>query len=215
MSRRAWVLRPEPGASATVARLKAAGLEAVAVPLFAVVPVPWSLPPEGADALLLTSANAVRHGGDLSAVRHLPVAAVGAATAAAARAAGLAVRWTGSGDAMAAAALVPPGLRLLHLAGRDRAAVAGVTAVTAYASEPRDLPADALKDASAGVVLLHSARAARRFAALAAGLPDVRVAALSGAVAEAAGSGWARVAVAALPTDAALVATAASLAIDR
>lgn len=215
MSRRAWVLRPEPGAGATVARLEAAGVRATALPLFAVAPVAWTMPAGGFDALLLTSANAVRHGGDLAAVRGLPVAAVGATTAAAARARGLDVRWTGAGDAAAAAALVPAGTRLLHLAGRDRVAVPGAVAVTVYDSLVRDLDRNALAPMAGGVVLLHSARAARRFAELGHGLADVRVAALSAAVAEAAGSGWRRVAVAAAPTDADLVAAAASLAIDR
>lgn len=215
MSRRALVLRPEPGASATVARLAAAGLEAVAVPLFAVEPVDWALPAGGFDALLLTSANAVRHGGDLARVRGLPVVAVGAATAAAARAAGLDVRWTGDGDAAAAVALVPAGTRLLHLAGRDRVALDGVAAVTVYESVACHRTREDLAAAEGGVVLLHSTRAAARFAALAAGLRDVRVAALSAAVAAAAGTGWAAVAVAARPTDAALVEAAVSLAIDR
>ncbi|MGJ3628895.1 hypothetical protein AB5I41_22210 [Sphingomonas sp. MMS24-JH45] len=133
----------------------------------------------------------------------------------AARAAGLDVRWTGDGDAATAAALVPPGTRLLHLAGRERRALPGVGAVTAYASEPLAVPAAVLSTAAGGIVLLHSPRAAARFASLAAGLPDVRIAALSAAVAAAAGRGWAEVAVAAAPTDAALVALAASRAIDR
>jgi uroporphyrinogen-III synthase len=215
MNRRALVLRPEPGASATVARLAAAGLEASAVPLFAVASVAWAVPADGFDALLLTSANAVRHGGDLSAVRHLPVVAVGAATAAAATAAGLDVRWTGAGDAKAAAALVPAMTRLLHLAGRDRVALDGVAAVTVYDSVALPVAREAMAAAKGGVVLLHSARAAARFAELAAELPDVRIAALSAAVAQAAGPGWAEVAVAARPSDATLVETAVSLAIDR
>ena len=74
MTRRALVLRPEPGAAATLERLAAAGVVGEAMPLFRVLPRAWS-PPAGAfDALLLTSANAVRHGGEgLARVRHLPV----------------------------------------------------------------------------------------------------------------------------------------------
>ena len=41
------VLRPEPGASATVARAEAAGLEAVSIPLFEAVPVDWAIPDAG------------------------------------------------------------------------------------------------------------------------------------------------------------------------
>ena len=42
--RRLLVLRPEPGASATVERARALGLDAVAMPLFEVEPVAWDAP---------------------------------------------------------------------------------------------------------------------------------------------------------------------------
>ena len=85
--KRVLVLRPEPGASATVKRAKERGLDALAIPLFEVRPVDWDVPDAGSfDGLLLTSANAVRHSGEqLKELRGLPVHAVGAATAAAAR----------------------------------------------------------------------------------------------------------------------------------
>ena len=89
--RRVLVLRPEPGATATVRQARERGLDAVAVPLFEVDPMAWEAPdPFGFDGLLLTSANALRHGGDrLQSLRGLPVYAVGDATAEAAREAGL------------------------------------------------------------------------------------------------------------------------------
>ena len=60
--RRVLVLRPEPGAAATVKRARARGLDAVAIPLFEIEPLAWEAPPAGGfDGLLLTSANAVRH----------------------------------------------------------------------------------------------------------------------------------------------------------
>ena len=79
------VLRPEPGASATAARIAARGVDAVVSPLFEVRPLPWEAPPpEDFDALLLTSAQAARHGGTALGQYHsLPLYAVGAATAAA------------------------------------------------------------------------------------------------------------------------------------
>lgn len=214
MTRHALVLRPEPGASATVARLAAAGVTATAVPLFSVVPVAWARPAGDFDALLLTSANAIRHGGDmLASVRELPVVAVGAATAAAAREAGFDVIATGDSDAGSVAAGRG---RLLHLAGRDRVALPDVAAVTVYASDDAPVAARALDVAVDGVVLLHSPRAAHRFVALSADLPRarIRIAALSEAVAQAAGEGWADVAIAARPADDALVAVVRSLAID-
>src|SRR5687767_8581448 len=88
--RRLAILRPEPGASATVSRAAAIGLDAFAMPLFEIEPLAWEAPePTAFDALLLTSANAVRCGGQaLERLRGLPVHAVGEATAEAARRAG-------------------------------------------------------------------------------------------------------------------------------
>ena len=71
---------------------EAFGLDAVAIPLFRDRADCLGRPPtQGSfEGLLLTSANAVRHGGDqLERLRGLPVYVVGEATAEAARAAGL------------------------------------------------------------------------------------------------------------------------------
>src|SRR5436853_459962 len=94
---RVLVLRPEPGATATLAKARAQGLEAVAVPLFNVERVAWELPDASSfDGLLLTSANAVRCGGEkLQELRGLKVYAVGEATAEAARDAGFDIDATG------------------------------------------------------------------------------------------------------------------------
>ena len=77
--RRLLVLRPEPGASATVAKARGLGLNAVAMPLFEIEPVEWEAPdPERFDGILLTSANALRFGRDgLKALRGLKTYAVG------------------------------------------------------------------------------------------------------------------------------------------
>ncbi|HLZ79132.1 MAG TPA: uroporphyrinogen-III synthase, partial [Sphingomonas sp.] len=89
MTRPLLVLRPEPGASATVAAAHALGLEAIAVPLFTVRPVDWIIPERTPEAVLMTSANAARMAGAaLHSLAPLPLYAVGAATAAAARDAG-------------------------------------------------------------------------------------------------------------------------------
>ena len=135
----------------------------------------------------------------------------------AARAAGLEVRFAGTGDAADAVARAGAG-RLLHLAGREHVSLPGVLAVPVYASEAVAIAPEQLREAAAGAVaLLHSGRAATRFAALwgAASRESVRVAAISDAVRRAAGEGWGRSGAAPAPTDAALVALAASLAIDR
>src|SRR3546814_17961971 len=77
------------------------GLDAHHLPLFAARPLSWRAPdPAGFDALLLTSAQAARLGGeDLAKLSALPVHAVGAVTAAAAEAAGLRGVAVGEADA--------------------------------------------------------------------------------------------------------------------
>lgn len=209
------VLRPEPGNAATAMRADAAGFAVLRLPLFAIVPLAWTPPdPSDHDALVLTSANAVRHAGPaLAPIAALPAIAVGEQTAAAARAAGLAVTAIGTSDAAALAALLTARgiIRALHLGGRDRTAIAGVShAVAVYASEPIAMAAADLARIAGYIALLHSPRAARRLGILldGAGLAraDVTLAAFSPAIAAAAGPGWCRIAVAAAPTDAALFA---------
>lgn len=214
------VVRPEPGNARTVARLRAGGGTATGWPLFAAAATDWTPPDHaGFDALLVTSANAVRHAGaGLARLATLPVIAVGAESAAVARAAGLDVAATGAGgvaEALAAARLA--GLtRLLHLAGRDHID-SGHPTVIVYASA--DLATDAVAFASAAagrIVLLHSVRAARRVAALIETARDtVAIAALSPAILEAAGDGWAFADAAATPRDAALCDLALARTIDR
>lgn len=215
----AVVLRPEPGNARTAARLEQAGVEAIRQPLFATIPVAWTAPDPGCfDALMLTSANAVLYAGPgLKAVRDLPVIAVGTATAAAAGEAGLRVVLTGTHDAAAlVAAARAQGFRhLLHLAGRDRIDLTGVDAITVYASDPLPIAPESAREWHDRVVLLHSARAARYFAALvdrdAADRARIAVAALSPAVRDAAGLGWAYAEAADQPDDTALVALALTL----
>ncbi len=218
------VLRPEPGNTRTADALRARGLEARQVPLFAVVPVYWTPPnPTGFDGLLLTSANAVRHGGAaLDLFKRLPVVAVGAATAAAASKAGFAVAVTGGEDARAVVAEARDRgfARLLHLAGRERAPTEdGVEAVTVYASEAVPMTADVARSFEDTLVLVHSARAATRLAELVdgAGTDRSRIAlvAISRAVGDAAGTGWADIAIAPEPSDSAVVAAAAAPANTR
>lgn len=223
MNRTVIVLRPAPGDRATIDRLHAASLTAISLPLFDVVPLDWTPPdPAAFDQLLLTSANALRHGGPgLAALRSLPVLAVGAATADTARAAGFEVAATGTSDAAALLADLDPATRLLWLAGQDRTALAHpalAQAIAVYRAEPCAITTAQAQDLTDGVALLHSARAARHLAAELDrhGVPRtrVRLAALSGKVADAAGAGWAKIAIARSPNDDELVAVARSLAID-
>lgn len=221
MSRTVVVLRPEPGNAATATALRSQGISVRALPLFAVVPVAWTPPdPAGFDAILLTSANAVRHGGaGLDGLKALPVIAVGEATARIARGAGFAVTVIGTDTARSAIdAAHDRGLvRLLHLAGRERSATgAGVVAVTLYASDPLPIDDDAIRACEGAVAMLHSPRAARDFAGrvttVGADRARMAIVALSQPVADAAGAGWASIAVADAPRDDALVDLAANVA---
>lgn len=217
------VIRPEPGCTATVAAARAQGLDARGTPLFAIKPCEWDLPNEQFDAIIVGSANAFRHGGtNLARLRHLPVLAVGTSTADAARAAGFSVAASGSGDLQALLdRLDPAHRRLLRLAGAERVALdprAGVEMAerVVYASEPLPMPdglADSLREG--GIVLLHSAAAARHFALecdrLAVPRDRLALAAIGPRVAAAAGGGWRDLVSAGQPDDRALLALARSL----
>ena len=217
------IVRPEPGASATVERAKAMRIDAFAMPLFAVEPVEWAVPdPLEFDALLLTSANAVRHGGPgLEPLRGLPVYAVGEATAAAAHDADFTGASVGDGGLERLLGAIPPDLRLLHLCGEHRApAPAGraITAVPVYRSDPVPMP-DGFERIERQTVAIHSPRAGSRLGELVdeAGIArnTIRIAAISRAAAEAAGGGWERCESVESPDETALLALAARLCDNR
>lgn len=211
---RILVTRPEPGGGATAARLRALGHEAIAAPLLGFEAVAWAPPETLPDALLLTSAAAARLAGAVpAAFQALPAYTVGAATAAAARAAGFADVRVGDGgvqaliDAMAVAGT----RRVLHLAGEDRTAVTvpdGLELVirTVYRACLQPLAALPAVD----WVLLYSARTAGQFAAevdrLAGDRGSIAIAAISSRALAAAGGGWRRAVAAESPDEDALLA---------
>jgi uroporphyrinogen-III synthase len=212
--RRVLVLRPEPGATATLERARERGLDAVAAPLFEIESLSWTLPePNKFDGLLLTSSNAVRAGGEqLSHLKGLPVHAVGEATAEAARNAGFIVASTGETDVGRLLQSIDPALSLLHLCGEDRkepAASQEILPIPVYRSRAREMVD--LGQARDAVVLIHSPRAGTRFAELVQDRSSISIAAISLAAAEAVGNGWACVESADAPTDDALLALAARL----
>ena len=211
--RQLLLLRPEPGLSASAERARQMGLEVVCSPLFRIEPLQWEAPdPADYDALLLTSANAVQHGGDqLNTLQTLPVHAVGAATADAARAAGFKIATTGDGNAADLLARLPPSLRLLHLAGEERRAVDARPVDTLSIYRSAEIEKAALPPLEGLVVAVHSPRAAARLAELAERRDRTLIAAISQAAAQSAGPGWERVDAAELPTDASLLALAAML----
>ncbi|CCA94137.1 uroporphyrinogen-III synthase [Novosphingobium sp. PP1Y] len=221
------IIRPEPGAGATKVAAHAMGLDARCYPLFAIRALEWeSVPAREVDAILLGSANALRHGGAaLETYRGLPAYAVGEKTADAARAAGLNIVATGKGGLQRVLPDLEPGhRRLLRLAGRERVELSlppGVTMTTreVYASEPLPLPADLKRLLTAPcVVLLHSGEAAAHFAQCveASGIDrgTVSLAAIGPRVAERAGDGWAALHSADEPSDAALLVLASQMCQD-
>lgn len=213
------ILRPEPGATSTAIRARRMGLDPLIQPLFRVDPLPWTAADAASfDAVMMTSANAARHGGDgLRAFRAMPLYAVGEATADAARLMGFEQVIDGGHDVASLASVIARDGRrhVLHLAGDhvtpfDAGAV-NVTRIEVYRTvdlQPDDLGPALLRSP---VAMLHSARAAARFAGLAAIRDPIAVVAISPKVAEAAGSGWQSIHAAPVPDDAAMLAIAAAL----
>lgn len=213
--RRVLVLRPEPGANATVKRARERGLDAVAAPLFRIEPVSWRAPEvSGFDGLLLTSANAVLSAGaQLQNFLSLPVYAVGELTSKAARERGFNIAGIGNRGIDQLIDSIPRNLRLLHLGGEHRRDPlderAGIVVIPVYRA--REVEQPDLRLANGAVVLIHSPRAGRRFAELVKDRGNILVAAISPAAAKAAGTGWGALEAAAEPNDEALLALAARL----
>lgn len=222
-----FVIRPQPGCDTTVRAARALGLDAHGFPLFEVHPLAWEPPPpESFDALLIGSANALRHGGScLAAYRGKPAYAVGESTAAAAREAGFEIAAIGDGglqDLLARTA--PIHRRLLRLAGRERVVLdlppgLKMAERAVYASQPLPMPTQlAARLRNGGVVLMHSGEAAIHFAAecdrLGIARAKLAIAALGLRIAEKAGLGWSTIASAPSPSDKALLALASQMCQD-
>ena len=220
-------IRPEPGLSKTIAAGAARALPIIGEPLFKVIPCGWTLPDvDGFDALLVGSANAFRHGGEkLEALTHLPVLAVGQATADAARAAGFETAATGSGGLQAV--LDDLGVEyssLLRLSGEEHVPLSppdgiSITDRIVYKVGTVDMP-DRLADqlAEGAVVLLHSAAAAAHFANECNRLGVMREAislcALGPRILEPVGESWQAARAAANPTEDDLLALAIGMCQD-
>lgn len=122
---RVLVARPRDQAEATAQRLGAIGHEPFVAPLLAITPTPDPPPTGPFDAVVITSANGVPALARLvGGTRSTPVFAVGERTAALLRQARFTDVREAEGNAASLAALVrrqlAPGVRLIHVAGRDR-----------------------------------------------------------------------------------------------
>ncbi|WP_066798219.1 uroporphyrinogen-III synthase [Sphingomonas soli] len=219
MSRRIAVLRPEPGNRVTASAIEAAGRRIIRLPLFKTEALAWDVPDPGRfDALILTSANAVRHGGaGLGRLIGLPVHAVGKVTGEAARRFGFRVVTNGdSGAENLLARVEAAGVRrALHLAGRERTAhSSGIVAqvIPVYASEPLPVSPEAAAELDGSVAMVQSARAAARLGEIVRRRDNITLVAISEAVARAAGEGWERIVVAREPSSEQMIAAALALA---
>ncbi|MEL7197683.1 MAG: uroporphyrinogen-III synthase [Pseudomonadota bacterium] len=218
-------IRPEPGLSATLALGRKMGLDMHGFALSEVRPVKWSLPDlTSFDAILLGSANAIRHGGpNLKQLTHLPVHAVGKATAQEAEAAGFSVERLGKGGLQTVLDAVPPPIHYLRLVGSEYVELllpAGISfePLQAYSVIPRELLPEALPVLENGpIVLLHSAAMTRQFAhecnRLGLERGRITLAAMGPRIAEPAGDGWRAIHVSEVPNDTALLEMVRSVCI--
>ena len=218
MSVRVLILRPEPGLSASVEAARAMGLKPLPHPLSQIRPLAWNCPdPAAIDALLIGSANAIRHGGEgLAALIDKPVHAVGAATADAAREAGFTIATCGTGGLQNVLDAIAPPARLLRISGAEHVPLnvpAGIEIDTVIAYESVDLPLNprvTAADKSPLVMLLYSAATAQHLARecdrLGLDRAQITLAALGPRIAAAAGQGWAAIHTPARPSDNALLA---------
>lgn len=198
--KKVWVTRARPGADETASRIEDLGFTPVVVPLLearALGHDPIDL--TGIGALAFTSARGVEALAIRTPVRDLPVFAVGAATAKAARDAGFTQVVAGDGDVEALADLIArQGANagtLLHAAAAQPAGDLvgdltrrglGARALAVYETIETD-PGGVLSHLpNLDAALVHSPRAARALAAFLADrpTPDMRLLALSPAVAQ-------------------------------
>jgi uroporphyrinogen-III synthase len=215
------VTRPEPGASATAARLAAMGHEPVLAPCLAINLLTPRLPEHPA-ALIITSSQAIPA---LPAQLHgVPVFCVGDATAGRLRQAGFGRVESASGDAQDLLRLITarrlPGLHVMAVGERHgiglqrdlRAAGISVIRRKVYAARPlRALPSEALRGLTQreiAAALFYSAESARAFIRLQpGGTGGIDAIALSPAIAAALQSlPWRAIRVALAPTEADLMA---------
>jgi len=215
------VTRPEPGASATAARLAAMGHEVLRLPCLSIKAVSPRLPEHPA-ALVITSGQAVPA---LPARLHnVPVFCVGDATADRLRQAGFTRVESANGDADALFRLIMArrltGLHVLAVGERhglallQRLRAAGISAARRKVytvTKLRILPAETKAALAAGgldAALFYSAETARAFCALhPPGTAEMEAYALSDNVAKGlTGLPWRRIHVALAPTEADLMA---------
>jgi uroporphyrinogen-III synthase len=181
-----WVTRSAPLNMLTAKHLRAAGHNPMAIPVLETRPLPHRLNAFGASALVFTSPNGVRHHLFSSALRTVPVFAVGDRTASLAREAGYRSVRSAQGNVsdllrLIRATLQPPG-RIIHLCAVAPAGDltgelnnAGFRAERLHVYETVPRGAEHLRPALASLpwsdgVIIHSPRAAEQVASFLADL---------------------------------------------
>lgn len=193
------ITRAQPGADETAARVSAMGhMPLVSPALQLVANTDVALPERGAyESLVFTSANGVRFYAERTGARDKTAWCVGPATAAAAREAGFGDVQESAGNAIDLAAFIaqhraPNPLPVLHIAnaaakGNLASALnkAGLEALFApiYRAETAPMLSPAVEKILgaklSAIVLVHSAKGAAAFAALAADLPTAHLSAVA------------------------------------
>lgn len=220
--KRVLVTRAADRAARTEARLTALGHQAIMLPLFETVPLPWTMPEVEFDAVMLTSAAAATCGGNaFAALFDLPCYCVGEATAGAARAVGFTdprVPPVTGVEGLLASIHQDGRCRVLHLCGRDvvetSAPAFELHRCAVYAAQAKAWSsAERKRAADAELALVYSARGGARLAEAIAfeARGKLAIAAISAAAAALAGEGWRLVKVASQPTEDALFAAAGLL----
>lgn len=195
------IVRTQPGAGKTQARVKALGYSAIVSPVLTLQSDSTVLlsPLTGFSGLVFTSANGVRFFAQQHIDRTLPAWCVGPATATAAKQAGFETVHESSGNAVTLAAFItstvaPPTKPLLHIANaaakddfqremkmRHYKAKFAPLYRAVHAPKLDDAAISALRSSEDCVILIHSAKGAEAFHSLAKALPktDANIVAIS------------------------------------
>lgn len=172
------LLRPSQGAQQSAIIARQMGFDPIIAPASQIAPLPWDAPPaQNFDAIMITSANALRMAHlskpeIIAQYKHLPLFAVGKATAKLAQDMGFTIAAMGQGGAKALwPHIISHGAKnILRLVGRDYVAVDNdVNICTIMVYEARALPInDTLKSlimSATGphIFAFHSAKAVHIF----------------------------------------------------
>ena len=216
-------IRPEPGLSATLAAGRKMGLAMHGFALARVTKVEWELPSlQRFDGLLIGSANAIRLGGaNLKKLKHLPVYAVGEATAREAEAAGFEVALRGTGGLQKVLDQLPGPSRLMRLVGSEFVDLTPPQDVEIERFQVYSITSRSFLDHHSElldkdlIVLLHSGAIARQFASecnrLELDRKAISLAAMGERIVEPAGEGWAAIHISPAPNDRDLLEMVAKL----